>query len=74
MHSRITQKLRRVLQTQTVGGGKQDHLLLRRAVDPAPWSPNKGELDEHFGFPVVERIEQANDYFRTKLIGLLDAA
>ena len=25
-------------------------------------------------FPIVERIEQANDYFRTKLHALLDAA
>jgi hypothetical protein len=41
---------------------------------PRPWSLIKGELDEHFGFPVVERIEQANDYFRTKLHDLLEAA
>jgi hypothetical protein len=41
---------------------------------PRPWSLVKGELDEHFGFPVVERIEQANEYFRTKLHALLDAA
>lgn len=41
---------------------------------PRPWSLVKTELDEHFGFPVVERIEQANDYFRTKLHALLNAA
>ena len=41
---------------------------------PKPWSLIKGELDEHFGFPVAERIEQANDYFRNKLKALLDAA
>ena len=41
---------------------------------PRPWSLIKGELDKHFGFPVVERIEQANDYFRTKLHDLLEAA
>jgi len=41
---------------------------------PRPWSLVKSELDEHFGFPVVERIEQANDYFRTRLHALLDAA
>jgi len=40
---------------------------------PRPWSLVKSELDEHFGFPVVERIEQANDYFRTRLHALLDA-
>jgi hypothetical protein len=41
---------------------------------PRPWSLVKRELDEHFGFPVVEKIEQANDYFRNKLHALLDAA
>jgi hypothetical protein len=41
---------------------------------PKPWSLVKQELDEHFGFPVVEKIEQANDYFKTKLHALLDAA
>jgi hypothetical protein len=34
----------------------------------------KSELDEHFGFPAVEKIEQANDYFREKLHALLEAA
>jgi hypothetical protein len=37
---------------------------------PRPWSLVKNELDEHFGFPVVEKIEQANDYFRDKLHAL----
>jgi len=41
---------------------------------PRPWSLVKGDLDEHFGFPVAEKIEQANEYFRTKLHALLDAA
>lgn len=41
---------------------------------PKPWSLTKHDLDQHFGFPVVERIEQANDYFRTKLYELLQAA
>jgi hypothetical protein len=41
---------------------------------PKPWSLVKDELDGHFGFPVVERIEQANEYFRSKLHALLDAA
>lgn len=41
---------------------------------PRPWSLVKGELDGHFGHPVTERIEQANDYFRAKLHALLDAA
>jgi hypothetical protein len=41
---------------------------------PSPWSLVKGELDQHFNFPVIEKIEQANDYFRAKLHALLDAA
>ena len=41
---------------------------------PSPWSLVKHELDEHFGYPVTEKIEQANDYFRIRLINLLDAA
>jgi hypothetical protein len=41
---------------------------------PRPWSLVKDDLDEHFGFPVAEKIEQANDYFRTRLYALLDAA
>lgn len=41
---------------------------------PRPWSLIKEELDAHFGFPVVEKIEQANDYFRTQLYALLEAA
>jgi hypothetical protein len=41
---------------------------------PRPWSLVKDELDEHFGYPVVEKIEQANDYFREKLHALLEAA
>jgi len=39
---------------------------------PRPWSLVKSELDEHFGFPVVERIEEANEYFRTRLHELLE--
>jgi hypothetical protein len=41
---------------------------------PRPWSLVRTELDAHFGFPVVEKIEQANDYFRTRLSALLEAA
>lgn len=40
---------------------------------PRPWSLVGAELDEHFGFPVVPRIEEANDYFRTRLHELLEA-
>ncbi|MEI9887732.1 MAG: hypothetical protein WDN08_14765 [Rhizomicrobium sp.] len=41
---------------------------------PKPWSFVRSELDQHFGFPVVEKVEQANEYFRTKLYELLQAA
>jgi hypothetical protein len=39
---------------------------------PRPWSLVREELDSHFGFPVVTRIEEANDYFRTRLYALLE--
>jgi hypothetical protein len=41
---------------------------------PRPWSLVGAELDEHFGFPVVAKIEQANGYFRERLYALLEAA
>jgi len=39
---------------------------------PRPWSLVREELDDHFGFPVVARIEEANDYFQAKLHALLE--
>ena len=45
----------------------------RRSIPP-PWSWVGKELESHFGFPVVMRIEEANDYFRTKLYALLEEA
>jgi hypothetical protein len=41
---------------------------------PRPWSLAGSDLDEHFGFPIVEKIEKANDYFRERLHDLLEAA
>ncbi len=40
---------------------------------PKPWSLVKDELDAHFGFPVTRNIEEANEYFRTKLLALLES-
>ena len=34
---------------------------------PRPWSLVKNELDNHFGFPVVAKIEEADEYIRGKL-------
>jgi hypothetical protein len=39
---------------------------------PRPWSLVREELDNHFGFPVVARIEEANGYFQNKLHELLE--
>jgi hypothetical protein len=39
---------------------------------PRPWSLVRDELDNHFGFPVVAGIEEANEYFRAKLHELLE--
>lgn len=38
---------------------------------PAPYSLTGHELDEHFGFPIRERVEEVNDYFRLRLHDLL---
>lgn len=41
---------------------------------PRPWSLVGTELDAHFGYPVTQKIEQANEYFRKRLHELLEAA
>jgi hypothetical protein len=41
---------------------------------PRPWLLVGQDLDAHFGFPIVEKIEQANGYFRKRLHQLLEAA
>jgi hypothetical protein len=40
----------------------------------APISLVREELDEHFEYPVVEAVEQVNDYFRDRLHALLKSA
>jgi hypothetical protein len=40
---------------------------------PRPWSLVRDDLDGHFGFPIVAKIEQANEYFRERLHQLLEA-
>ena len=44
----------------------------RRSI-PRPWSLTRDDLDVHFGFPIIEKVEQANDYFRERLHQLLEA-
>jgi len=41
---------------------------------PKPWSLVRDDLDAHFDFPVVAKIEQANEYFRQRLYALLESA
>lgn len=41
---------------------------------PRPWSLVKSDLDEHFGFPITEYVEQANAYFKSRLYALLEMA
>ncbi|PSL21645.1 hypothetical protein [Shimia abyssi] len=36
-----------------------------------PFSLTKDELDEHFGYPIVDEIEEVNDYFRSRLFSIL---
>jgi hypothetical protein len=45
----------------------------RRSI-PRPWSLVRDELDDHFGFPIVAKVEQANEYFRERLHQILEAA
>jgi hypothetical protein len=35
-------------------------------------SGSSGELDDHFGFPVIEKIEQVNSYFKERLRALVE--
>jgi hypothetical protein len=74
MHSGFAQELRRVERTKPNSGRIKNYLLYGVRSSPRPWSLVKSELDEHFGFPVVEKIELANDYFRTRLHALLEAS
>jgi hypothetical protein len=43
----------------------------RRSI-PRPYSLIGSELNEHFGFPVYDLVEEANAYFKQQLYGLLD--
>lgn len=54
--------------------GAQSRIIFYYGVRslPRPWSLTKNELDEHFGFPVIARVEEANDYFRMRLHELLE--
>lgn len=38
---------------------------------PRPYSLTGPELNDHFGFPVYDLVEQANAYFKQQLYGLL---
>lgn len=40
---------------------------------PSPWSLIKEELDDHFQFPIVERVEKVNEYFKECLHSLLES-
>jgi hypothetical protein len=42
----------------------------RRSL-PRPYSLIATELNEHFGFPVYDLVEQANLYFKERLYDLL---
>ena len=38
---------------------------------PRPFSLVGEELDDHFGYPIQEKIEKVNEYFRTRLFEIL---
>ena len=37
----------------------------------APWALTRQDLDEHFGAPVTEAVEQVNEHFKSRLSALL---
>ncbi|MCK1529064.1 hypothetical protein IVB15_15365 [Bradyrhizobium sp. 182] len=43
----------------------------RRSI-PKPYSLTGPELNDHFGFPVYDLVEEANVYFKQQLYDLLD--
>ncbi|WP_027553556.1 hypothetical protein [Bradyrhizobium sp. Cp5.3] len=43
----------------------------RRSI-PKPYSLTGPELNDHFGFPVYDLVEEANAYFKQQLYALLD--
>jgi hypothetical protein len=38
---------------------------------PKPFSLTGAELDEHFGFPVYEAVEEANKHYMARLFAIL---
>lgn len=39
---------------------------------PQPLSLTGDELDDHFGFPIYDAIEEVNEYFKSKLYALIE--
>jgi hypothetical protein len=46
------------------------HYYGLRSIKP-PFSLDRFELDAHFGFPVMNAVEEVNDYFKNQLLELL---
>jgi hypothetical protein len=69
--------LKSYAQTAKVAPGAAEARIIfyygRRSI-PRPWSLVRDDLDGHFGFPIIEKIEQANGYFRERLHELLETA
>ena len=71
MRAGFAEELRRGCQTITSCGKSRIIFYYGVRSIPRPWSLVREELDEHFGYPVTEKVEQANEYFRSKLFALL---
>ena len=41
---------------------------------PKPFSITGAELDEHFGWPIYEAVEEVNKYFQSRLFPILAGA
>ncbi len=41
---------------------------------PKPFSVTGAELDDHFGWPIHDAVEEVNEYFRGRLFSILSGA
>ena len=41
---------------------------------PKPFAITGAEMDEHFGFPIYEAVEEVNKYYQSRLFSILSGA
>jgi hypothetical protein len=43
----------------------------RQSQSLRPWAFTGAELDQHFGLPIHEAVEEVNNYFQSRLFSIL---